>query len=71
MSCIGTNNACVHCDSTEDDLLFSAQVFYQSGEKNLQYLSSIKYNNLIPNTEDISFLFTFARTSTVPQLKDE
>jgi hypothetical protein len=27
-------NACVHCDSTEDDLLFSARVFYQSGEEN-------------------------------------
>jgi hypothetical protein len=34
-------NACVHCNSTEDDLLFSAQVFHQLGEENSQYISSV------------------------------
>ncbi len=58
-------NACVHCNSTEDDLLFSAQVFYQSGETNLQYISFVEYNNLILDTEDISLLDTFDKMLTI------
>jgi hypothetical protein len=47
-------------------------VFYRLGEENLQYISSVKYQNLILDTEDIFLLDTFAKMLTIlHQWKDE
>jgi hypothetical protein len=55
-------NACVHRDLSDNNLLFSQQVFYSSGEQDLQYLTSVEYNRLIVDSEDIILLNTFVRS---------
>jgi hypothetical protein len=65
-------NACVHCDVSLDNLLFTKREFYQSGDENSRYITSIEYDKLIRNSEDVSILSTFSRCLLkLHQWKDE
>ncbi len=53
-------NACVHCDVSLDNLLFTRSQFYQSGDANSRDITSIEYDKLIRDSEDVSILSAFS-----------
>jgi hypothetical protein len=53
-------NACVHCNVSLDNLLFMRRQFYQSGHANSRDITSIEYDKLIQDSEDVSILSAFS-----------
>ena len=53
-------NACVHCDVSLDNLLFTRRQFYQLGDANSRDITSIEYNKLLWDSEDVSILSAFS-----------
>ncbi len=54
-------NACVHCDVSLENLLFTRRQFYQSEDAHSRDITSIEYDKLIRDSEDVSILSAFSR----------
>jgi hypothetical protein len=53
-------NACVHCDVSLNNLLFTRRKVYQSGDANSRDITSMEYDKLIHDSEDVSILSAFS-----------